>query len=161
LSKEPKIVRRGPGTYELRIPKAYRAVLRGLPDELRAALESGHPSLRRLFPVAYPDDPERSAEFDSMVREELLAGKRQSLEVMQATLDAKTLDSEQLAAWLSVLNDLRLFIGTSLDITEDAYDAPIDPRDPGARLLALYAYLSWLEEQAVDALAADLEEPSA
>lgn len=153
----PKIIRRGPGVYELKIPRAYRALLRNLPEELKQALESDHPSLRRLFPNAYPDDPERAAEFDSMVRADLLEGKKKALDLMQATLDANRLDSEQLNAWVGVLNDLRLFIGTSLNIAEDTYDEPIDDGHPEARGLAIYSYLSWLQEQAVEALAADLD----
>lgn len=160
LPAEPRIIRRGPGDYELRIPKPYLALLRELPQELKGVLETDHPSLRRLFPVAYPDDPERSAEFDSMVRSDLLAGKKRALEIMQATLDAKRLDSEQLTAWVSVLNDLRLFIGTTLDISENSFEEPNDGGTAEGRLLGLYSYLSWLEEQAVEALAADLGGPS-
>lgn len=153
----PKIIRRGPGHYELRIPRAYRAVLRNLPDELKQVLETDHPSLRRLFPNAYPDDPERAAEFDSMCRADLLEGKRKALDLMQATIDSSRLDEEQLSAWVGVLNDLRLFIGTTLNIAEDTYVEPIDQTLPEARALAIYSYLSWLQEQAVEALGADLD----
>ncbi|MGQ0678224.1 MAG: DUF2017 family protein [Actinomycetota bacterium] len=158
MPAEPRIVRKGRGSFELRIPRAHRALLAHLPQELGEALDMNHPSLRRLFPVAYPDDSERSAEFDSMVRADLIAGKRQALQIVRDTLDSGRLDTEQLSAWVAVLNDLRLFIGTSLDITEQTYDRPVDPRDPDARLMALYSYLSWLQEQGVEALAADLED---
>jgi hypothetical protein len=43
-------------------------------------------------------------------------------------------------------------LGTRLDITEDFYAAGIDRDDPRAPELALYSYLSWLQEQAVAAL---------
>lgn len=152
----PRIVRRGPGDFELHIPKSHRAILRNLPEELAQVLESGHPSLRRLFPVAYPDDPGASAEFDEMVRADLLEGKRKSLQVMQATVDARRLDCEQLGAWLGALNDLRLFLGTTLEVEEDTFDVALDQSDARGRGLAVYSYLSWLQEQAVEALAADL-----
>lgn len=152
----PKIIRRGPGQYELRIPRPYRALLRNLPDELKQVLETDHPSLRRLFPNAYPDDPERAAEFDAMVRADLLEGKRKALDLMQATIDAPRLNEEELCAWVGVLNDLRLFLGTTLNVAEDTYDEPTDQTHPEARGLAIYSYLSWLQEQAVQALAADL-----
>jgi hypothetical protein len=54
-----------------------------------------------------------------------------------------------------VLNDLRLVLGTRLDVTEEM-DFDLDPSDPSAAELAVYAYLSWLQEQLVEALAAGL-----
>ena len=39
-----------------------------------------------------------------------------------------------------------------LDVTEDEVSRRIDPGDPRAAPLALYGYLSWLEEELVAAL---------
>jgi hypothetical protein len=157
VDDEPSIYRTAEGDYELDIPGAHRDLLKGLSQELRAILDSDHPSLRRLFHPAYPDDPERNAEYDSMVRRDLLAGRKQSLAIVEETAGSGRLNAEQLGAWLSALNDLRLFIGTSLDVSEDTYDLQIRPDDPDARAHAIYLFLGWLEEQAVEALAADLE----
>ena len=66
------------------------------------------------------------------------------------------LDEAQLEAWLGALESLRLVLGTQLDVTEETYAAELDPDDPSAPALALYGYLSWLQEQAVEALAAGL-----
>ena len=41
-------------------------------------------------------------------------------------------------------------LGTQLDVTEELDD--IDPDDPRAPGLAVYAYLGWLEEDVVAAL---------
>jgi hypothetical protein len=157
----PRIRRVAPGQFELRIPRAHREILRSLPGQLRTVLSSDHPGLRRFFPPAYPDDPVRTAEYDAMVRAELLAEKEKSLEIMEKTIDADRVDAELLGAWLSALNDLRLFLGTSLDVTEDTYEQPIRDDDPNARALAIFAYLGWLEELVVDAMAGDLPEMEA
>jgi hypothetical protein len=55
-----------------------------------------------------------------------------------------------------VLNDLRLVLGTRLDVNETTFADGLDPRDPDAPELALYGYLSWLQEQAVETAAAVL-----
>ena len=54
-------------------------------------------------------------------------------------------------AWLRALTDLRLVLGTRLEVTEDTYDRDIDPGDTAAYELSVFAYLSWLQEQAVEA----------
>lgn len=158
MDEERIIRRRAAGSYEIDIPGPQRELLRKLPVELRLLLESDHPSLVRLFPPAYPDDPERSAEYDAMVRAQLVASRKEALDVLESTIDADQVDAEELGAWLSVLNDLRLFLGTSLDVTEETFDEPMPDDDPAGQAMALYLYLGWLEEQAVEALAADLPE---
>jgi hypothetical protein len=160
VAEEPVIRRRAPGAYEINIPAPQREILRKLPGELRSLLESDHPSLRRLFPPAYPDDPERAAEYDAMVRPELVASRKKSLDILERTIDSGQIDAEELGAWLAVMNDLRLFIGTSLDVPEDIFDEPIPDDGPAGQAFALYLYIGWLEEQAVDALAADLPDGS-
>ena len=158
MAARPRIRRIAPGQYELRIPRAHREILRSLPGQLRSVIKSDHPGLRRLFPPAYPDDPVRAAEYDEMVRADLLAEKEKSLEIMEKTIDADRLDAELMGAWLSALNDLRLFLGTTLDVTEETYEQPIRQDDPNAQPLAIFAYLGWLEELVVEAMAGDLPE---
>ena len=125
-----------------------RSLLLGLAGELRAQLEdeSGDPSLRRLFPPAYDDaDDERG--YRELAGDELLSGRRQALELLAATALSDRLSAEEADAWLRALNDLRLVLGTRLDVQEDMLlDAPQTPD------LALYGYLSWLQEQLVAAL---------
>jgi hypothetical protein len=68
------------------------------------------------------------------------------------TLGRKTLSLEEADAWLRALNDLRLVLGTRLDVTEDIDFEQLDPRKPRDRDLAVYAYLSWFQEELVEAL---------
>lgn len=130
-------------------------MLRGLPGQLRELLRTSDPSLERLFPPAY-DDTDADDEYVALVRGELLEGKLAALEIVEQTVDAERLDEAQLNAWLGALESLRLVLGTQLDVTEATYAAELDPNDPSAPALALYGYLSWLQEQAVEALAAGL-----
>ena len=141
--------------YRLRLPLEERDVLRGLPAQLRELLQTSDPSVERLFPPAY-DDIEADDEYSELVHAELLDGKLAALEVVEQTVDADYLTGEQLEAWLGALESLRLVLGTRLDVSEVTYEQELDPSDPGAPALALYSYLSWLQEQAVEALAAGL-----
>jgi hypothetical protein len=151
-----RIERDRKGGYRLRLPADERELLRSLPAQLRDVLQTDDPGLRRLFPPAYADDREAEGEFRRLMREELLEGKLAALLIVEETADADRLSGEQLEAWLGALESLRLFLGTQLDVTETTYDQELDPSDPSAPALALYGYLSWLQEQAVEALAASL-----
>jgi uncharacterized protein DUF2017 len=140
------------------------AVLRGLPDQLRTVLgeDEDEPVNRRLFPPAYLDvaDIERDAEYRRLMHDDLVKEKLANLDLVTASLERGSpsvrrwtveLTDEEAAAWLGVLNDLRLALGVRLDITED-YDGDVDPTDPRAPAFRLLSYLGWLEEQLLEAL---------
>jgi hypothetical protein len=140
------------------------AVLRGLPDQLRTVLAQGQeePVNQRLFPPAYLDvaDAERNAEYQDLMHDDLVKAKLANLDLVTDSLDRGTtsvrrwtveLTDDEAAAWLGVLNDLRLALGVRLDITED-FDGDVDDTDPRAPALRLLSYLGWLEEQLLDAL---------
>ena len=147
----------GGGSVRLRLPPEERDLLRRLPAELRSLLDESpeDPSLERLFPPAY-DDAESEDEYRRLMRDELLDGRRRALDTLEETLDRDRLSPEQAQAWLTALNDLRLVLGTRLDVREEELLERLDPADPRAPALGLYAYLSWLQEQLVEALEADL-----
>jgi len=129
---------------------------RRLSAELRRLLVEApeDPSLERLFPPAY-DDAQDEAEYRRLMGDELLEGRRRALRVIEETLDQDRLTKEQAESWLTALNDLRLVLGTRLDVTEDMLLERLRPDDPNAFEISLYAYLSWLQEQLVEALAHD------
>lgn len=64
------------------------------------------------------------------------------------------LDPEQAAAWLSALNDVRLALGTVLDVTEDMPDELPDS-DPMAPHLGVYHWLTYVQETLVLAVAGE------
>ena len=150
-----RIKRTRKGDYQLRLPTEERDLLRSLPGQLRDLLGTDDPSLHRLFPPAYTDDSEHEHEdeYRRLMGDDLEEHHRQALSVMEETIDADRLDEDQLTGWLAALNQLRLVLGTRLDVTEDMYGQEMDPADPRGPAFALYTYLGWLQEQAVAALA--------
>ena len=141
------------GAVELRLSPDERSLLAGLVVELRALLEgdAGDPSLRRLFPPAYDEDDDERA-YRDLMGGELLDGRRAALQIVADTLDRDRLSAEEADTWLRALNDLRLVLGTRLDVQEDTFAAELRSDDPRAPALAVYAYLSWIQEQLVEAL---------
>lgn len=148
-------VRRPGGELELQLSRNERSLLAGLAAELRALLDgdTGDPSLRRLFPPAYEDDEDERA-FRDLAGAGLLDGRREALELLASTVDQDRLTAEEADAWLRALNDLRLVLGTRLDVQEDTFLEGLPPNDPRAPALAVYGYLSWIQEQLVAALSA-------
>jgi len=83
---------------------------------------------------------------------ELLDGRRAALDVVAQTVDHERLSTEEADAWLRALNDLRLVLGTRLDVQEDTFAEELRRDDPRAPALAVYGYLSWMQEQLIEAL---------
>ncbi|HSC51907.1 MAG TPA: DUF2017 family protein [Gaiellaceae bacterium] len=144
------------GGIRLRLSRDERALLVGLTSELRSLLEVApdDPSLRRLFPRAYDEDADERA-YRELTGESLLGGRREALELLERTADRERLRADEADAWLRALNDLRLVLGTRLDVREDTFAEEPDLNDPRGHALAVYGYLSWLQEQLVEALARD------
>jgi uncharacterized protein DUF2017 len=141
------------GAVELRLSRDERSLLAGLVEELRALLEgdAGDPSLRRLFPPAYDEEDDERG-YRDLMGGELLDGRRVALELVAKTVDHDRLSAEEAETWLRALNDLRLVLGTRLDVQEDTFAEELRSDDPRAPALAVYGYLSWLQEQLVEAL---------
>jgi hypothetical protein len=144
------------GGIRLHLSQEERALLVGLTSELQAVLEGApdDPSLRRLFPPAYDDDADERA-YRELTGDSLLDGRREALELLAQTAGSERLSAEEADAWLRALNDLRLVLGTRLDVQEDTFASEPDLNDPRGQALAVYGYLSWLQEQLVEALASD------
>lgn len=152
-----RIDRARDGSIALRLPSAERELIGALPGELRALLADApdDPSLRRLFPTAY-EDAGSEREYRELTHDALVAGRLQALETIERTAEADRLDEAEAQAWLTGLNDLRLVLGSRLDVTESLSLSSLSPRHPQAREYAVYVYLSYLQEQLVQALAAGL-----
>ena len=144
------------GGYRVRLGENERRTLGALLAELRALIEGDDTAVGRLFPAAYRDDPEASAEFDRLVHDDLVATRLEALDTVERSLAAERLDQAQLAAWCGALNDLRLVLGEQLGVTEDLYERELHPDDPRAPGLALYGWLTWLQGHVVEARASRL-----
>ena len=155
------------GRYKVRLPNEERDLLADLPAQLEHALaalastSAPPPSgFSRLFPTAYPTDPDAEATYVAVQRPELLDRRRATLSVLATTSGATELDEEQVAFWLGALNDLRLVLGTTLGVTEDD-TGEVEAEDPHFAEWQVYRYLSYLESEIVDALSGALPPPLA
>ena len=145
------------GEFLVRLTVSEREAIRGVPGMLRELLTEADPetdpALQRLFPSAYADDPERSAEFAHMVHDDLLAQRLAAVDTMERTIEADRLSADEVTAWLATINDVRLMLGVRLEVTESSTPLDFDDDDDRAASYAVYAFLSWLEEDVVSALA--------
>jgi hypothetical protein len=145
------------------------AVLTRLCEEMITLLNgdegdgASDPVMERLFPRAYLDPTEEDAEADwqRLVHDDLVDGRRKSLATVEGTLAGATvrrgrfeltLSEDQAQDWLAVLNDARLALGTRLKVTEDLDLSGLDTDDPDTAPYAVYWWLGMLEERLIDAL---------
>ena len=128
-----------------------RDLLRTLPEQARELVDHDDPTARRLFPVAYLDDEAAQADYHEMMGTQLLEHHRDALDALVSTIDATTIDVDELHGWLGAVEVLRLLLGTQLDVSEDIVE--IEPDDPRADQFTVYQYLSMLQGEIVDALA--------
>ena len=150
-----QIQRARDGSYRLRLSPPERELLRSLPAELEVLLDTpDNRDLRRLFPPAY-DDAEAQDEYRQLVGGELLDLQRRALTTIRETAGRDRLTAEEADAWLTGLNVLRLVLGTRLDVRQEE-PLDVDPSAPHAQETAVYLYLSYLQEQLVDAMAGAL-----
>lgn len=145
--------------YALTIGAEERDLLRRMLGELRDLLSSDDPEyaplLRRLFPPAYLADEHHEAEADyqRFMREELVASRLSAISAVEALLgETAPFDESTAMGLLQSLNNLRLVLGTMLDVGEEHDPGDIDDDDPRVGEHHLYTFLSWLVNELVEAL---------
>ena len=155
MFQQRQIERARSGEIRLRLAPEERRLLQAVLAGVRTRLDQDpdDDALRRLFPPAYGDDADAEQEYRELVHGTLVEGKREALRLVERTLDRDHLTDDEASAWLGALNDARLVLGTLLDVTEETYAFELDMDVPRGRELAVFAYLTWLQEQLVDALA--------
>jgi hypothetical protein len=111
------------------------------------------PALARLLPDAYADDPDAATDFRRYTEADLRATKRAAASAALAQLQPLlgnggklVLDRDECDAWLGWLNDIRLVLGTRLEVTEDT---EFDEDEPA---LQVYGWLGWLQESLLSCL---------
>ena len=102
----------------------------------------------RLLPDAYSEDDEANNDFrkftEQSLREEKITRAKAVLAQLPKTDDPIEIAPDTVAAWLKSLNDVRLALGTRLEITEDFL--PINKEDEEKlSLLEVYDWLTWLQ----------------
>lgn len=144
----------GDGLIGARFEPDEVRVLEGLVGEMSTVLDAGtdagDPVTKRLFPAAY-DEPEDQRAYKELVGDQLRSQKLAALDQVRNSLptdgsDEVVLDPDATEAWLTVLNDIRLAIGTRLDVTEEVMQRELDPDEPDAPALAVLHWLGWVQE---------------
>lgn len=137
-----------------------------LGERLSGDTPEGDEVFDRLFPRAYLDPTEEAAarEWNSRVRPDLARGKAGALARLAAGMrtavpvDASEqlvtarLEDEDVEAWLTALNDLRIDLGTRLGVSEDLDPSAVDPDDPEAPWWSVYTFLTWCQGMLVEVL---------
>jgi hypothetical protein len=137
---------------------AEASVLRRLIAELREVIGAGEPRdpvRSRLFPEAY-DDEEAADAYRELVGPELHKDKVAALETVERALGSGEPVTARIAEdavdeWLRVLADLRLALGTRLEVDEERMSADLDPDDPDGPALAILHWLGWLQGSLLEA----------
>lgn len=144
--------------FVIHLSEQDRRTMLGFVEQLEELLASNiaDPRLRRLFPVAYHQDPERDAEYQKYMHDELRESRAHSIEVVKQLLaETSPITESQLHGFMIVLNSLRLVLGTLLDVDETSDTDDIEENDPMYGQAQLYGYLGWLLEWTVSALAGE------
>ncbi len=156
-----KPFRRKGEEYVARLDPAEAGIVGLLLDQLELLLTDEDVEddavVARLLPEGHRGDPRLAAEYRDLTRASLVAGKADDLATVRATLPAEggalRLDAEQAAAWLRTTNDLRLALGTRLDISADT-EPPAELASEADQQLAVYYWLTAVQGSLVDSLAA-------
>lgn len=167
------VITRSKDGFSLHLRKEERQLVGRLLGELAGLLTDPDtdPQLtHRLFPVVHPDDPEAEAEYQRLMREELVTSRVAAVRSVQDVLDrggrSVTVSEMELGALMRGINAVRLVLGTLLGVSDDDEDAlgfddddsdsdskrdsPADDGDDGdTPEHHLYGYLSWLLDAAV------------
>ena len=139
------------GRYRVRWRAADREMVQRLATELDDALEADDPNLTRLFPPAYGTDEVRSREYDALARHELIDSRRATLATLREAMGHSELTGDQLSSLMRSINDLRLVVGTRLDVSEDVHPQ-VRPGDPTFPDWLAYERLTHLLAQIIHAL---------
>lgn len=111
--------------------------------------------LARLLPDFSRGDPELASGLRSLHEPELIESKDGVAALVLNTCPPDggrvRLSIEEAYAWLAALNDVRLALGTVLEVTEDMPDELPDG-DPRAPHLGVYHWLTYVQETLVHAV---------
>jgi hypothetical protein len=108
--------------------------------------------LARLLPDFTTEDADLAAGLRSLHEPALIEAKDAAASVVLETLPESggrvELTPDQADAWLAALNDVRLALGTALDVNEDMpEELPAD--DPRAAHIGVYQWLTFVQDALV------------
>jgi hypothetical protein len=131
----------------------------------RDADEGRDPALDRLLPTANREDERAASEFRRLTEPGLRQRKAKALDAAVAVLqgdDRVELDPDSARSFLTALTDVRLVLGERLQLRADQdlellerLVRSLDPEDPVVHVVALYDFLTWLQESLTSTLLGD------
>jgi len=134
------------GQITVRLDDTLRALLRQATEELREVLLVDEPDLtRRLYPTAYPQDDALESDYRELVHDQLLMQRLDGIDQLQATIDGESISIETADSWMNTINQVRLVLGTQLDVGEEQVE--IEEDDPQATNHVVYQVLSHILEE--------------
>ena len=141
-----------------------------VPDRAFGSDEVRDPALDRLLPTGNREDEQEAAEFRRFTEQGLRTRKHANLMTAVRTLDAAVEDRWVIAraeapAVMIALTDVRLVMGERLGLRtdedaerlEEAF-ADLEEDDPAVFVLAVYDFLTWLQESLTQALTGEGDE---
>ncbi len=96
------------------------------------------------------------AEYQRLMGDDLVRRRQEAVALVQATIEHDRLSEDELQAWVGVCNDLRLVLGTLLDVSEDRDVLDVDRSSEDMAQRVLYVLLSEIVEEGVLALSQGL-----
>lgn len=140
------------GTYDIRLDEVHRDLLRMLASDMRDVVLERDPTAWRLFPNPYEDDPLQALQYEEMMSDDLREKRLAALQMLEDTADATELNEEEVQQWMTSVNDIRLVLGTRLDVTEesDFEDWPEESREQ--MMFSVYGLLGYILEEIVVAV---------
>ena len=154
---------------ESAVAATERDPLEALLDFSGPTTEPEDPVLRRLFPSAYRDDAESAGEFRRFTEGALRDGKSRAAAAIidgleegglpaqltgeDITIDVE-LDEQTALVWMRSFTDLRLALGTRLEVEDgdEEYWHALPDDDPRAQAHHIYDWLGFLQETLVRAV---------
>ena len=153
---------RGDGA-RLHLSDVEIATVSSLFDDLAEALapdglQPGDPVYDRLDPDGYSGDvsPQAQGEFRDLTLAGLRDSRLERLDACRSEVGSASehhgrvdLDADGCDRWIRVLNDLRLSLGTRLNISDDDQHWDIRPDSPDAAAYLLYGWLTEVQDTVV------------
>jgi len=120
------------------------------------------PAVARLFPNAYPHDPQAASEFRRFTQVDLAQAKIDSAVVVQRGLAATEngrlpvrITDTEVTAWLKFFTNVRLVFAARLgidDVESAERIAALPQNDPRSFMVSVYEWLGFAQETLVGAL---------
>lgn len=135
-------------------------LLRELIAEMNTLLEAEVPPSdavkKRLFPDAY-EEREEAEKYRDLVGDDLLQTKKEALRIVRERIGSQgsvetSIPETEIPSWLALLTDLRLAIGTRLEVDEAKMETEFDPDDPDGPAMNVLHWLGWIQATMLEAI---------